>query len=93
MQEIWKTLTPSRTNTGARITVIKLLDSYIANFTKRVEKEEVLVSALEKLPSTEQTEIFVFRLSSKTKKQLEEFAKKNRYRDSCSAVLRSLICT
>ena len=44
-----------------------------------------------KLPSTEQTETFVFRLSPKTKKQLEELAKKNRYGNSCSAVLRNLI--
>jgi len=37
-----------RTNTGARITIIKLLDSYIVNFTKRVEKDEVSVRTLEK---------------------------------------------
>ena len=37
-----------RTNTGARITIIKLLDSYIINFAKRVEKDEVSVRTLEK---------------------------------------------
>ena len=37
-----------RTNTGARITIIKLFDSYIINFTKRVEKEEISVRTLEK---------------------------------------------
>jgi len=37
-----------RTNTGARITIIKLLDSYIINFAKRVEKDEVSARTLEK---------------------------------------------
>jgi predicted DNA-binding protein len=44
-----------------------------------------------KLPTTDRTETFVFRLSPKTKKKLEELAKKNRNGNNCSAVLRELI--
>ena len=44
---------------------------------------------MRKLPSTEQTETFVFRLSPKTKKKLEELAK--RKKTSQSAILREYI--
>lgn len=37
-----------KSNNGTRITIIQLLDSYIVNFAKRVEKDEVSVRTLEK---------------------------------------------
>jgi len=44
-----------------------------------------------RLPYTDQTETEIFRLSPKTKKKLEELAKRGKYGNNKSEVLRELI--
>jgi len=44
-----------------------------------------------KLPSTNQTEVMIFRLSSKLKGKLNELAKKSKYGGSASSAIRILI--
>jgi len=46
---------------------------------------------MSKYPSTENTEIFTMRISPKLKEKLNELAKKNKYKNSASAVIRELI--
>ena len=44
-----------------------------------------------RMPKTENTEIFTMRISKKLKNKLNELAKKNKYKNSASAVIRELI--
>ena len=44
-----------------------------------------------RLPSTENTEVFTMRISSKLKDKLNQLAKKDRYGGSASSVIRYLI--
>ena len=44
-----------------------------------------------KLPSSELTEMFVMRISKEHKKKLEQLAKKNKYGNNSSDVVRTLI--
>jgi len=44
-----------------------------------------------RMPKTENTEIFTMRISKKLKEKLNELAKKNKYKNSASAVIRELI--
>lgn len=44
-----------------------------------------------KLPSTNQTEVMIFRLSPSLKEKLNQLAKKSKYGGSASSVIRILI--
>ncbi|WMI65523.1 hypothetical protein RBH94_15840 [Aestuariibaculum sp. YM273] len=44
-----------------------------------------------KLPSTQNTEVFIMRISPKLKEKLNELAKKSKYGGSASAAIRVLI--
>ncbi len=46
---------------------------------------------MSRLPSTENTEVFTLRISPKLKEKLNKLAKKKRYGDSASEVVRYLI--
>ena len=46
---------------------------------------------MSKFPSTENTEIFTMRISPKLKDKLNQLAKRNKYGESASSVIRYLI--
>ena len=46
---------------------------------------------MSRLPSTENTEVFTMRISSKLKDKLNQLAKRDRYGGSASSVIRYLI--